>query len=297
MIPSITTTFLELGDATSRNLEFSHRNDVWVSYGEETITESNLLEITRYHPEHVFIRTFPKHLEAITGADWEWHLIGRKRTAKMRVQAKRIQCNDFLRIKHKVASSGIQQRQLLIDGANADNMKPVYCIYSTNRQRRIWKQVSRWGMSEFYQAGCLLADASDVPLTTRKLEQIENKCIPWHYLFNRVALVHAKIELLEQEDRELQSYYSVSRTPVPILYSDDQMGQPYNMGWNAPTIADLNEDTERDFDRTGIRKTTDEDQARLRPKSAMGREVALDDQNRLRKRGIKRMMVIDVQEE
>ncbi len=110
MIPSITTTFLELGDATSRNLEFSHRNDVWVSYGEETITESNLLEITRYHPEHVFIRTFPKPLEAITGADWEWHLIGRKRTAKMRVQAKRIQSNDFLRIKHKVASSGIQQR-------------------------------------------------------------------------------------------------------------------------------------------------------------------------------------------
>ena len=184
--------------------------------------------------------------------------------------------DDFLRmapacVKHKVASSGIQQRQLLIDGANADNMKPVYCIYSTNRQRRIWKQVSRWGMSEFYQAGCLLADASDVPLTTRKLEQIENKCIPWHYLFNRVALVHAKIELLEQEDRELQSYYSVSRTPQvsQFFIAMIRWGQPYNMGWNAPTIADLNEDTERDFDRTGIRKTTDEDQARLRPKSAM----------------------------
>ena len=43
MIPIITTTFLELGDATSRNLEFSHRDDVSVSYGEETITESNLL--------------------------------------------------------------------------------------------------------------------------------------------------------------------------------------------------------------------------------------------------------------
>ena len=38
-------TFLDLGDATSRNLEFSHGDDVWVSYGEETITETNLLEI------------------------------------------------------------------------------------------------------------------------------------------------------------------------------------------------------------------------------------------------------------
>ena len=56
----ITLTFLELGDATSRNLEFSHCDDVWVSYGEETITETNLLEISRRHPGVVHVRTFPK---------------------------------------------------------------------------------------------------------------------------------------------------------------------------------------------------------------------------------------------
>ena len=134
MIPIITTTFLELGDATSRNLEFSHRDNVSISYGEETITESNLLEIRRRHPEHVYIQTFSKAQEALTGADWEWRIIGRKRTAKMRVQAKRIQCNDILRIKHKVASSGKQQRQLLIDGAIDDNMKPVYCILSSSHK-------------------------------------------------------------------------------------------------------------------------------------------------------------------
>ena len=38
----LTLTFLELGDATSRNLGFSHCDDFWVSYGEETITETNL---------------------------------------------------------------------------------------------------------------------------------------------------------------------------------------------------------------------------------------------------------------
>ena len=63
-------TFLELGDATSRNLKFLHRDDVWVSYGEETITESNLLEITRRHPRLVRVRTFPKPVEATNGADW-----------------------------------------------------------------------------------------------------------------------------------------------------------------------------------------------------------------------------------
>ena len=53
----LTLTFLELGDAMSRNLEFSHCDDVWVSYGEETITESNLPEIRRRHPEHVRVRS------------------------------------------------------------------------------------------------------------------------------------------------------------------------------------------------------------------------------------------------
>jgi len=78
-------TLLRLGDSTSRNLEFSHRPNVWVSYGEETITESNLLEIRRRHPELVRVRTFPKREEAKSGADWEWHIVGRRRTFKMRV--------------------------------------------------------------------------------------------------------------------------------------------------------------------------------------------------------------------
>ena len=111
-------------------------------------------------------------------------------TAKMRVQAKRIQCNNTLRIKHEAASSGKQQRDLLIHGAIDDNMKPIYCIYCTEEQRRIWKQASEAVMIEGFQAGCLLADASDVLLTTRKLEEIEDKCIPWHYLFSRYAFVH-----------------------------------------------------------------------------------------------------------
>ena len=297
MIPIITTTFLELGDATSRNLAFSHHGNVLVSYGEETITESNLLEIRRRHPEHVYIRTFTKAEEALRGADWEWHIIGRKRTAKMRVQAKRIQCNDILRIKHKVASSGIQQRQLLIDEAKADNMKPLYCIYCTERQRGIWKESRESTMFEDYQAGCLLADASDVPLTTRKLEEIEAKCIPWHYLFSRSAFMHAKIELLKQGDLKHQIYRSSSHTPVPVFNNDDLMDQSDSTGWKAPTIDDLNEDTKRVFDQTGIKETTDEDQARLRPKSSLGLEIREYDRNRLHKRGIQRMMVIDVQDE
>ena len=133
-------TFLELGDATSRNLEFSLRKDVFVSYGEETITETNLLEIRRRHRRCICLETFPKKKEAQYGADWEWYIVGNQWTLKMRVQAKRVQRDDSLKIKYKVKSSCKQQRELLLERADADKMKPLYCIYCTEPQRSFWKQ-------------------------------------------------------------------------------------------------------------------------------------------------------------
>ncbi len=183
MISNMVTTFLELGDATSRNLEFSLRKDVFVSYGEETITENNLLEIRRRHRRRICLETFPKKKEAQYGADWEWHIVGNQWTLKMRVQAKRVQRDDSLKIKYKVKSSGKQQRELLLDRAKDDKMKPLYCIYCTECQRTIWKQSHAKNGLEKYQTGCLLADANDVPEDTKKLCAIERNCIPWHYLF------------------------------------------------------------------------------------------------------------------
>ena len=178
MISNLVTTFLELGDATSRNLEFSHRPDVYVSYGEETITETNLLEIRRRHSDRVHLETFSKKKEAHSGADWEWHIVGNQWTLKMRVQAKRTQYKKGrLRIKYN------QQRKLLLTCARAANMRPMYCIYCTEPQRSFWKQSHPDHGSDKYQTGCLLADANHVPETTTKLCRIERNCIPWHYLF------------------------------------------------------------------------------------------------------------------
>lgn len=83
-------TVLGVGDATSRNLRVSHCDDVWVSYGEETITETKLLEIRRRRPRVVAIRSFPKQIEAMNGADWEWHIVGLRRTLRVRVDGKRL---------------------------------------------------------------------------------------------------------------------------------------------------------------------------------------------------------------
>ena len=295
---AMTATLIELGDATSRNLEFSHRSDVWVSYGEETITETNLLEIRRRHPEQVRVRTFPKRVEGQNGADWEWHIIGRELTLKMRVQAKRLQCNDVLKIKHVVKSSGAQQRDLLIAGARAAGMKPVYCIYCTEDQRRFWTERRQLRWCGGFQTGCLLADATDVPLTAGRLGQIERKCKPWHHLFGRSVFIRGRRrwfpEFLEADENYLMQFVTVRRPRVPVVADGDATDRPESSGWNAPTIDDLNEDAGREFDRIGVEETSREDLERLDPESDAGRWRAESDRERLHDLGIYRMMVMDV---
>ena len=213
-------TLIHLGDQTSKKLEFSYQLDVPISYGEETITETNLLDLALHHPDIVHLRTFTKRKEATTGADWEWHVVGRINTLKMRVQAKRVTSDNFLKIRYSKKGSGKQQRDVLIDSAIDNCMRPMYCIYSTEFQRKYWNQ----GTTRYYQAGCLLADARSIPVATRGLDSIETECWPWHFLFG---------------------------------HPDSFLNHP--LFRKIPTIVDLNEDTGRLQESTGIKETTPED--------------------------------------
>ena len=269
MISNLVTTFLELGDATSRNLEFSHRPDVYVSYGEETITETNLLEIRRRHSDRVHLETFSKKKEAHSGADWEWHIVGNQWTLKMRVQAKRTQYKKGrLRIKYN------QQRKLLLTCARAANMRPMYCIYCTERQRSFWTQSHANGDFDGCQTGCLLADANDVCVTTTKLDEIEDKCIPWHYLFQRADFARCKSDGL------------FSARVARMVDLGDADRDPETTWWKAPTIADLNKKGDGDFDHTGVHETSGKD---LRQSS-----YPQEDHAEISDLGIHRILVIDV---
>lgn len=274
LISKMVTTFLELGDATSRNLEFSHREDVHVSYGEETITEHNLLEIRRRHCKRICLEMFPKMKEAKNGADWEWHIIGEKLTLKMRVQAKRVQRNDSLKIKYKVKSSGNEQRELLLERADADKLKPLYCIYCTELQRCFWKQTHANGDYEGCQTGCLLVDANDVCGTTTKLHKVEEKCIPWHYLFQRADFVR----------RRSDGLFSARTARVVGLGRADR--DPRDIRWKAPTIKDLNGQGNSDFDSTGVHETIGE---YLRQSN-----FQRDNLSEIQYRGTRRILKIDV---
>lgn len=286
-------TFIELGDATSCNLAYAQGKG-GVSYGEETITETNLLEIRRRHSKHVHLHAFSKHAEAKNGADWEWYIVGRRRTLKMRVQAKRVQSDKVLKIKHEVKSSGKQQRDLLIACATANKMKPVYCIYCTENQRKFWKQ-DKTGLS--FKTGCLLAGAEDVPQDTKTLVEIEKRCKPWHYLFMPGVLALTKAEYIEADTDDVFKFVRIWRPRTPSIVVDGEVGPMDGSGWNAPTVDDLNDDTGREFDPVGVGETTEEDRARLEPDTQAGREMARRDEKRLRELRLSRMLVMDVRDD
>ena len=187
MIGHLLRTLLDLGHATSQNLSFAYGNEA-ISFGEETITEMNLLEIRRRHPDQVRIRTFPKAVESLeTGADWEWHIVGRRYTLKMRVQAKRVTKRGSIRgITKHARTSPLPQIDLLVRDSLKNNMKPAYCFYSCEAQRAIWTTKIIDGDGTAFEAGCLMADARIVKsCMPKRLTEIEPFAIPWHYLWSR----------------------------------------------------------------------------------------------------------------
>lgn len=243
-------SLLELAHATSQNLHFAHQNGVNVSYGEETITETNLLELRRRHPGVITLRTFGKKAESKNGADWEWHIIGRARRFGMRVQAKRLQQNNVLKIPHAVKSSKAEQIDLLIADAKASGLMPVYCFYASEKQRTKWKASAGSGAISPVEFGCLLASAHRVRRKMPKsLGDIESDCVPWHYLVDQRRF---------QQIRDV----GIIRVPFPVSYLRSEglfhllipeskpsqgAGHP-----DFPTIDDLNRTDAKLSDREGI---------------------------------------------
>lgn len=243
-------SLLELAHATSENLAFAHKSGVHVSYGEETITETNLLELRRRHPGAIKLRTFSRGKEAKNGADWEWHIIGRERTFGMRVQAKRIQKDNKLKIQHTVRSTGKDQIELLIDSARKHGLMPVYCLYSSEKQRSKWSAGKSSSGTMPFEFGCLLASAYKVRAKMPKaLESIESDCIPWHYLIDQRRF-HRSFEFDDSDGRSyLQFRFTegIPRAPIAGQVDPDEASTAA-----FPTIDDLN-DPESDFrDREGI---------------------------------------------
>lgn len=280
MRTTLLNSLLDLAHATSANLGFAHKDDVLISYGEETITETNLLELRRRHPGIVNLRTFGKKKEALNGADWEWHIIGLNRKLRMRVQAKRLQKDNKLKIPHKVASSGAQQIDLLIADAKAHRLKPLYCLYSSESQRTIWqKSAASAGAGEF-EYGCLLASAHDVKAKMPKtLSAIEANCVPWHYLVERRRYAEKRVVDFIGDGVTL-SFLSAVGTSEVVNIHDEATTTAYKL----PTVGELNAVARTKISPEGVAEVGSPEYD-----SQMSDEA-------YRERGISRLIEIDVRD-
>jgi len=277
---SLLHTLLELGHSTSKNLEFAHSPNVKVSYGEETITETNLLEIRRRHPHKVTLLTFSKSQESKnTGADWEWHIIGKVYTLKLRVQAKRIhKAGGIGNLKQMGKGAAKPQIDLLIEDAKANSLFPAYCFYCAESQRSYWVKGPLEEKVEAFETGCLIADAETVKSKVpKKLNEIENDTVPWHFLCARHKFSARQSPYLQRfrEDLPIERYIEEFLEEVIPSYED----RATDIG--LPTIFQLNDGRSRLDERKGISRTPE----------ALGKEIIPEDFER---RGITRFLKIDM---
>jgi hypothetical protein len=97
---------------------------------EESITDWSLDWLSQ-QTKRLAYRLFTRHEEArTTGADWEWWIIGRKRSFKARMQAKKLKPNaDNHSSLAKTNVHGLQILKL-IQGAQAADAAPLYMFYA-----------------------------------------------------------------------------------------------------------------------------------------------------------------------
>jgi hypothetical protein len=280
---SLLRTLLVLGHNTSKNPEYAY-NYPATSYGEETITETNLLDIRRRHPNRVKVLTFTKQKEShVTGADWEWHFIGSRRSLKLRVQAKRVTMKGSIRkLDGQAKKAPSPQIDLLISSAKSNNFKPVYCFYCAEKDRNIWNTAAISGKYKGFETGCLIADARLVksmsPLP-KKLADVEAITIPWHYFCAGGGYSYKMDE--DDHDPTTQNF----ELKIHRLNSVDLPDAPHRpFAARFPTVHDLNTESWRDFDQEGIH---------FADEGAFESEVRPEE---FRERGIRRIVKVDVRE-
>ncbi|WP_324752558.1 DUF6615 family protein [Roseovarius sp. Pro17] len=272
-MPTLLHTFLELGDAVSRNLAFAHANDGKVSYGEETITETNLLEILRKHGDRgTQLTAISKGKEAMIGADWEWVVVGKKYSFFMRVQAKRTKKNDKLSTKHKVGKPPKvpkEQIDVLIDNCPAKNSgditwRAVYCFYSKNSERNQWKSAAAKQPYRVFEYGCLIADASEVKKKAKigTIQDVEDISVPWHFFFApaRFNAYYLFEDSIVVADGSLG--FQTADVILSEFSTDDAADGAASISF--PTAEQLNGEMRIDDNMIGLRPTNPEEVERVR---------------------------------
>jgi hypothetical protein len=152
-------TWLRRGEAKAAGLPF----------GEETVTETILLDLKIAYPGDIVIIPFNKREEGKIGADWEWCFISHdeKLCLPMLVQAKVLNNTEtgYDHVSRTIGNTGIRQIDRLIKIAAQRGMPAAYAFYNHLNHPSSIPQSCRSlnnGQSQSEAWGISVADATDV---------------------------------------------------------------------------------------------------------------------------------------
>jgi hypothetical protein len=174
-------TWLRRGEAKAAGLPF----------GEETVTETILLDLKMAYPGDIIIIPFNKRQEGKIGADWEWCFVSHdeKMSLPMLVQAKVLNNTEsaYDHVSRTIGNTGIRQIDRLIEVAKRRDIPAAYAFYNhlsdPSSLRQNCMSLSS-GQSQSEAWGISVADAFDVRelLPDQSFAAIMNVSYPLHCL-------------------------------------------------------------------------------------------------------------------
>lgn len=157
-----------------------------LSLGEETITDTVLLELAMRHPTEGAMYKFNRTEEGKTGADWIWCVTDGHLWFEMLVQAKKLDRTTmtYPRINRNIGNTSTRQIDQIINVANLSGITPMYCFYNFFDVTRFcppWHICCMYSNLFSNLFGCSMAHAPAIRMQqSHNFSNISRISLPWH---------------------------------------------------------------------------------------------------------------------
>lgn len=159
-------------------------------FGEETITDTVLLDLATQHPQELKVFPLNKKQEGKMGADWEWCFYDRRtsRFQRMLVQAKLLDDRDFgySHIDRFIGSTGVRQIDRLLETSKRRNTPAVYVFYNHLKDAsRAPNVCGSFHCAECWGCSVALAESVNAALPKKDFDTLKGHSKPWVCLLCR----------------------------------------------------------------------------------------------------------------
>lgn len=153
-------------------------------FGEESITDSVLLDLKIQNPNELKIFPFNKSQESKTGADWEWCFYDKRKSLflPILVQAKLLDDKDaaYSHIDRMVGSTGVRQIDRLLETSRMRRIPAIFVFYNhLSDARQLPRVCGSFDCDECWGCSIALASAIDRLLPRKDFEIIREYSMPW----------------------------------------------------------------------------------------------------------------------